>query len=98
NDDRGWKQKEIEADVLVVERVVRAIGQVIEEPQEDAPVVNLSPGDKQTEEACAAGDDEGPRQLLAHEFPRIGRRRNARGYPLEVSGTLRPWRQGKAGR
>ena len=52
----------------------------------------------QTEEACAAGDDEGPRQPLAHEFPQIGRRRNARGYPLEVSGTLRPWRLGKAGR
>jgi hypothetical protein len=44
--------------------------------------VDLSPGDKQTEEACAAGDDEGPRQPLAHEFPQIGRRRNARGYPL----------------
>src|SRR5215471_13199132 len=36
NDDIGWQRKEIESDVLVVERVVRAIGYVIEEPQEDA--------------------------------------------------------------
>jgi len=69
---------------------------VIEEPKEDAPVVVFSPSDKQTQEACANGDDEGPRQPLAHEFPQIGRCRNARGNPLEVSGTLRPWRQGKA--
>ena len=68
DNDIGGQRKEIEADVLVVERVVHAIGHLIEKPQEDAPIVDLSPGDKHSEEAGAAGDDEGPRQPLAHEF------------------------------
>ena len=71
---------------------------MIEEPQEDVPVVDLSPGDKHSEEAGAAGDDEGPRQPMAHEFQQVGQRRNARAFPLEVGGTLRPRRPGKAGR
>ena len=79
DNDIGWQRKEIEADVLVVERIVRAIGNLIEEPQEDTPVVDLSPADKQTDKACAAGDDEGPRQPLAHEFQQVGLRRTARG-------------------
>ena len=52
--DIGGQRKEIEADVLVVEWVARAIGHLIEEPQEDAPIVDLSPGDKHGEEAGAA--------------------------------------------
>src|SRR5262244_953567 len=56
-DIRG-QRKEIEPDVLAVERVIRAIGYVIEEPQEDAPVVDLSPGDKYCKDAGAAGSDE----------------------------------------
>ena len=98
DDDIGGQRKEIEADVLVVERVVRAIGHVIEELQEDAPVVDLSPGDKHSEEAGAAGDDEGPRQPMAHEFQQVRRRRNARAFPLEVGGALHPRRPGKTGR
>src|SRR5262249_29029800 len=66
-DIRG-QRKEIEPDVLAVEWVIRAIGHLIEEPQEDAPVVDLSPGDKHREDAGAAGGDEGPRQPMAHEF------------------------------
>ena len=98
DDDIGGQRKEIEADVLVVERVIRAIGHLIEEPQEDAPVVDLSPGDKHGEEAGAAGDDEGPRQPMSHEFQHVGQRRNAGAFPLEVGGTLRPRRPGEAGR
>src|SRR5215471_6538436 len=63
--DTGRQRKEIEADVLIVKRVVRAIGYLMEEPQEDAPVVDLSPGDKHSDEASATGDDEGPRQSMA---------------------------------
>ncbi len=70
DNDIGWQRKEIEANVLVVERVVRAIGHLIEEPQEDAPIADLSPGDKHSEEA-AAGDDEWPRQPLAYEFQQV---------------------------
>jgi hypothetical protein len=92
--DIGWQRKEIEADVLVVERVVRAIGHVIEVPQKDAPIVDLSPGDKYSEEAGAAGDDEGPRQ----PFQQARRRRNTRAFPLEVGGALHPRRLAKAGR
>jgi hypothetical protein len=90
DDDIGGQRKEIEADVLVVQRIVRAIGHVIEEPEEDAPVVGLSPGNKHSKEAGAAGDDEGPRQPMAHDFQHVGQRRNARAFPLEVGGTLRP--------
>lgn len=67
DNDIGWPRKEIEADVLFVERVVRAIGHV-------APPAMT----------------RGPRQPLAHEFHQVGQPRNARGYPLEVGGTLRP--------
>src|SRR5262249_40478099 len=56
-DIRG-QRKEIEPDVLAVEWVIRAIGHVIKEPQEDAPVVDLSPGDKHREDAGAAGADD----------------------------------------
>src|SRR5262249_6692933 len=58
DDNIRGQRKEIEADVLAVERVIRAIGHVIEEPQEDAPVVDLSPGDKHCKDASADGDDE----------------------------------------
>jgi len=90
DDDVGRQRKEIEADILVVEWVIRAIGHAIEEPQEDAPVVDLSPGDKHCEEAGAAGDDEGPRQPMAHDFQHVGQRHKARALPFEVGGTLRP--------
>ena len=90
DDDIGGQRKEIEADVLVVERVARAIGHLIEEPQEDTPIVDLSPGDKHGEEAGAASDYDAPRQPMAHEFQHVGQGRNARGFPLEVGGTLRP--------
>jgi len=90
DDDIRGQRKEIEPDVLVVERVICAIGHVIEEPQEDAPVVDLSPGDKHCEEAGRAGDDEGPRRPMAHEFQHLGQRRTARALPFEVGGTIHP--------
>ncbi len=90
DDDVGWQRKKIEADVLVVEGVTRAIRHLIEKPQEDAPVVDLSPGDKHSEEASTAGDYDGPRQPKAHEFQHVGQGRNARALPLEVGGTLHP--------
>src|SRR3974390_3499699 len=42
----GGQCKEIEADILVVEWVACAGRYLIEEPQEDRPVVDLSPGDE----------------------------------------------------
>src|SRR5215831_8018112 len=66
------QRKEIEADVIAVEWVIHAIGHVIEKPQEDAPVVDLSPGDKHCEDASAAGGDEGPRQPWRTNFSTSG--------------------------
>src|SRR5258707_648923 len=65
DNDIGGQRKKIEAYVLVVERVVRPIGHLKDEPQEDVPVADLYRGDKQGEETGAAGDSEGPRQLMA---------------------------------
>src|SRR5262249_23870662 len=51
------QRKEIEDGVGAVEWVIRAIGPVIEEPQEDGPVLDLSPGNKHSEEAGTGGGD-----------------------------------------
>ena len=71
---------------------------MIEEPQEYAPVVDLSPGDNHSEEAGAASDDDGPRQSILHEFQDVGQRHKARAFPLEVGGMLPPGRPGEARR
>jgi hypothetical protein len=98
DDDIGGQREEVEADVLVVERVIRAVGHLIEEPQEDAPVVDLSPGDKHSEDASAAGDDKRPRQPMAQQLQHVGQGHNARGFPLEFGGMLRPLRACEARR
>ena len=54
DEDTGRQYEEIETDVLVVERVICTIGDVIEKLQEDAPIVDFSRGDKQSEQTCSA--------------------------------------------
>ena len=48
-------------------QISRLLQRMYNEPMEDAPVVDLSPGDKHSEEASATGDDEVPRQPMTHE-------------------------------
>src|SRR5262249_40217773 len=47
--DISRQRKEIETNILVIKWVACAIGHLIEEPKEDAPIVDLSPGDKDGE-------------------------------------------------
>jgi hypothetical protein len=61
DEEIGWQREEIEADVLVVERLVYAIWHVIEKLQEDAPVAGFCRGDQQSEQTCTARNNLGPR-------------------------------------
>src|SRR3984893_12916886 len=67
DDDIGRQHEEIETDVLVVERILCTIGQVIEKLQENAPIADFSRGDKQSEQTCTAPDKPGPRQSIPQE-------------------------------
>src|SRR5713101_2092620 len=82
------QREEIEADVLVVERIVYAIGHLIEKLQEDAPVAGFCRGDQQSEQTCATRDYPGPRQSIAYEREQIRRRRSARRVPRGRSDRL----------
>ena len=81
DEDIGGQREEIEADVLVVERIVRAIGHLIEKLQEDAPVAGFCRGDQQSEQTRTGRDKPGPRQSIAHEREQIRRRRIACRVP-----------------
>src|SRR6195256_6020065 len=83
--DIGGQRKEIESNVFVVKRFVRAIRHATEKLQKNAPVADLSRGDKQSDESDAASDSEAPWQPIAHEFQQIGLRRNGRELPVEPS-------------
>src|SRR6266702_1905383 len=74
DEDVGGQREEIEADVLVVERIVCAIWHLIDKPQEDAPVADFCGGDKQSEQSCPACDQPGPRQSIAYKRKQIWRR------------------------
>ncbi len=87
--DIGGQREEIEADVLVVERIVRARRHVIEKPQEDAPVAGFRRGDQQREQTRTERDIPGPSQSIAHDRERIGRRRTARQIPRRSGGLCR---------
>src|SRR3981189_37556 len=52
--DIGGQRKEIESNVFVVKRFVRAIRHVIEKLQKKAPVADLFPAHKQSDQADAA--------------------------------------------
>src|SRR3981081_4102718 len=83
--DIGGQRKEIESNVFVVKRFVRAIRHVIEKLQKNAPVADLSRGDKQSDESDAASGSGAPWQPIAHEFQQIGLRRSGRELPVEAS-------------
>ena len=83
DEDISGQREEIEADVLVVERIVHAIGNLIEKPQQDAPVAGFCHGDKQSEQTRTGRDNPGPRQSMAHEREQVGRRRIACRVPCE---------------
>src|SRR5262245_52131010 len=51
NDNKSRQRKEIEANVRIEEWVIRAVGHLIEEPQEYDPVMGFSPSDKRSEQA-----------------------------------------------
>ena len=78
--DIGRQREKIEADVLVVERILRAIRHLVEKLQEDAPVAGLACGDQHSEQTRTERDVPGPRQPIAHDCERI-RRRTARRFP-----------------
>ena len=92
--DIGGQREQIEANVVVEKRIVRAIGHVVEELQNDAPVADFVPGDNQSEEPGAARDSERPWQPIAHEFEEIGRHRGGCGLQAKAGGNPPP--SGKA--
>ena len=71
NCDISGQRKKIKADVIVEEWVARTIGHLIEELQEDAPIVDLSPGNKRREDTGAADDCDAPWQPMAREFKNL---------------------------
>src|SRR3984957_17431088 len=98
DEDIGWQREKIEADVLVVERIVYAIWHVIEKLQEDAPVAGFCRGDQQSEQTCTARNNPGPRQSIAHEREQIRRRRTARRVPRRGGDSLHRLPPGKTHR
>src|ERR1700687_1856039 len=79
--DIGGQREEIKADVLVVERIICAVWQLIEKLQEDTPVAGFYGGDQQSEQTCTERDKPGPKQSLAHDRERSGQRRVAGRVP-----------------
>ena len=98
DEDIGRQYEEIETDVLVEERIVCAIGHVIEKLQDDAPIADFCRGNQQSEQTCAARDDPGPRQPIAHDRQQVGRRHIARKIPHEGRDRLRRLPSGKTHR
>src|ERR1700730_4376973 len=57
DEDIGRQYEEIETDVLVEERVVCTIGDMIEKLQDDAPIADFYHGNQQREQTCTARDN-----------------------------------------
>src|SRR4029453_17101052 len=64
DEDIGRQYEEIETDVLVEERIVCTIGNVIEKLQDGTPITHFSRGDQQSEQTCTARDDPRPWQPI----------------------------------
>src|SRR6266404_5521916 len=96
DEDIGRQYEEIETDVLVEERVVCTVGDVIEKLQDDAPIADFCRGNQQREQTCTARDNPGPWQPIAHDRQQIGRLHIARKIPREGRDRLRRLLSGKA--
>ncbi len=83
DEDIGRQHEEIETDVLVEERVVCTIGDVIEKLQEDTPIAEFCRGNQQSEQTCTARDNPGPWQPIAQDRQQIARRHIAGKIPRE---------------
>ncbi len=88
--DIGGQREQIESNVLVIKRIVRAVRHLIKELQKNAPVPDLPRGDQQGDKSGAACNGDGPRQPIAHEFERIGWRRSGSELPVEAGGNSPP--------
>src|SRR5260370_9087597 len=88
DDDIGGQYEEIETDVLVVERVVRAKGHAVEKLQEDVPIADVNRGNQESNQAGRASDNPGPRQPIAHERQQVGRWYIARSLQDQVDDGL----------
>src|SRR6266581_4477701 len=64
DEDIGRQYEEIETDVLVEERVVRTIGDVIEKLQDDTPTADFCRGNQQSEQTCTARNNPEPWQPI----------------------------------
>src|SRR5882672_6687259 len=89
DEDIGRQYEEIETDVLVEERVVCTIGDVIEKLQDDAPIADFDHSNQHSEQTCTAHDNPGPWQPIAHDRQEIGRRHIARKIRHEGRDRLR---------
>src|SRR6266404_1122376 len=98
DEDIGRQYEEIETDVLVEERVVCTVGDVIEKPQDGAPISDFCRGNQQSEQTCAARDDPGPWQPIAHDREQVGRRHIARKTGHEGGDGMRRPPSGKTPR
>src|SRR5258706_1865994 len=67
DEDICRQYEEIETDVLVEERVICTIGDVIEKLQDDAPISDLCRGNQHSEQTCTARDNPGPWRPIPHD-------------------------------
>ena len=94
--DVDRQREEVEADVLVEQRIAPTVRRLVEEPEDQVPSAGLAECDQEFEDNCDSQDDETPdkrrrlksrrprpwppRELKGHEA-RIDRRRNPRSRP-----------------
>ena len=71
---------------------------MIEKLQDGAPIAHFCRGNQQSEQTCAARDDPGPWQPIAHDRQQVGRRHIARKIPHEGRDRLRRLPSGKTHR
>src|SRR5882724_9201236 len=98
DEDIGRQYEEIETDILVEERIVCTIGDVIEKLQDDAPIAGFYRSNQHSEQTCTARDNPGPWQPIAHDRQQTGRRHMARKNPHEGRDRLRRLPSGKTHR
>jgi hypothetical protein len=60
NDALDRQREEIEADVLVEQRIVPAVRRLVDEPEDEIPLAHLANGDEQSEDERDGEDEQTP--------------------------------------
>src|SRR4029453_8249785 len=88
--DIGGQRKEIKADILVIKGIPPAIRLLVKEPEKNAPIGDLSPGDQRGEKTGAERNYESPRQPTASGIQSLWQGRRACGFQLVFGSFLFP--------